>query len=113
MAIESSSSPRLLCFASAVDTTTGRFTIASRSRIATWGWLMIGVARTAPNCPGLVIVKVPPWTSSGWRVRSRARCATSASAARHALEAQPLGLTDHRHHEAAVQGDRDAEVDIL
>ena len=40
-------------------TTTGRLTTASRSRIATCGWLMIGVARIAPNWPGLVIVNVP------------------------------------------------------
>src|SRR5882724_10963048 len=50
---------------SAPSTTTGRFTTASRSRMPTWGWLMIGVASTAPNWPGLVIVKVPPATSSG------------------------------------------------
>ena len=45
---------------SASVTTTGRLTIASRSRIATCGWLMIGVAMIVPNWPGLVIVNVPP-----------------------------------------------------
>ena len=57
-------------------TTTGRLTTASRSRIATCGWLMTGVAMIEPNWPGLVIVNVPPWTSSGrsWRERAaRAR----------------------------------------
>ena len=74
---------------------------------------MIGVARTAPNCPGLVIVKVPPWTSSGWRPAIPRPLRDVGDRRRHALEAQPLGLTDHRHHEAVVQGDRDAEVDVL
>ena len=45
--------------------TTARLTTASMSRIATCGWLMIGVAATAPNWPGFVIVNVPPRTSSG------------------------------------------------
>src|SRR5256885_241025 len=36
---------------------------------------MIGVASTAPNCPGLVIVNVPPWTSSGSNLPSLARTA--------------------------------------
>src|ERR1700740_2448219 len=62
---------------SASVTTTGRFTIASRSRIPTWGWLMMGVAMIAPYCPGVVIVHVPPWTSSRGRCRDRARRATS------------------------------------
>ena len=42
---------------------------------------MIGVASTAPNWPGLVIVNVPPWTSSGCRRFSRARAARSPIAA--------------------------------
>ena len=53
--------------------TTGRFTTASKSRIATWGRLMIGVAMIEPYCPGLVIVKVAPCTSSGESCRARSR----------------------------------------
>ena len=45
---------------SASVTTTGRLTTASKSRIATCGWLMIGVAMIDPYWPGLVIVNVPP-----------------------------------------------------
>ena len=41
-------------------TTTGRLTIASTSRIATWPSGMIGVPISAPKTPGLVMVKVPP-----------------------------------------------------
>ena len=93
------------------STTTGRFTIASRSRIPTWGWLMIGVASTAPNWPGLVIVNVPPWTSSGSSPPARARSATSAIPA--ILQAEALGLADHRDDQALLEGDRDPEVDLL
>jgi hypothetical protein len=57
--------------------TTGRLTTASRSRIATCGWLMTGVAMIEPNWPGLVIVNVPSWTSSGLSVRDRAERASS------------------------------------
>src|SRR5215208_2906112 len=63
---------------SASVTTTGRFTTASRSRMAICGWLMIGVASTAPKAPGLVMVKVPPLSSSGESCFLRARCATSS-----------------------------------
>ena len=42
---------------------------------------MMGVASTAPNWPGFVIVNVPPWTSSGSSLPERARSATSAMAA--------------------------------
>ena len=42
---------------------------------------MIGVAITAPNRPGLVIVNVAPSTSSGPRRPARARSATSPIAA--------------------------------
>ena len=73
-------------------TTTGRLTIASRSRIATCGWLMTGVAMIEPNCPGFVIVNVPPRTSSGASARARARFATSRMRAAEALDAEVLGV---------------------
>ena len=53
--------------------TTGRLTTASVSRIATCGWLITGVAMIEPAPPGLVIVNVPPRTSSGVELRRRAR----------------------------------------
>ena len=62
------------------EMTTGRLTTASRSRMAIWGWLMIGVAAIAPKAPGLVIVNVPPRTSSGDSSPARARRPSSAMA---------------------------------
>ncbi len=41
----------------ASSTTTGRFSIAPTPRIATCGWLMIGIPNSAPKTPGFVIVK--------------------------------------------------------
>ena len=94
--------------ASGPSITTGRFTIASRSRIATCGWLMIGVASTAPNWPGLVIVKVPPLHVVGLSAPARARSATVGDRRRHALEAEALGLLDHRHDQPVFERHRDA-----
>ena len=38
----------------------GRFSTFPTPRIATCGWLMIGMPNSAPKTPGLVMVKVPP-----------------------------------------------------
>ncbi len=64
----------------ASSTTTGRFSMVPTPRMATCGWLMIGMPNWAPNWPGFVIVKVPPCTSSGFSRFERARSATSAMA---------------------------------
>ena len=44
--------------------TLGRFSILPTPRIASCGWLMIGVPNRPPKTPGFVIVNVPPVTSS-------------------------------------------------
>jgi hypothetical protein len=58
---------------SGVVMTLGRFSIDPTPRIATCGWLMIGIPAYGPNPPGLVIVKVPRWMSSGDSFLVRAR----------------------------------------
>ena len=74
--------------------TTGRLTTAPGPRIATCGWLMIGVSHSAPTLPRLVIVKVPPPSSSGPILLVRVRSATSAIfLARPAIERSPASLT--------------------
>src|SRR4051794_25073259 len=130
----------MLSLPSASVMTTGRLTTASRSRIATCGWLMIGVAASAPYWPGFVIVNVPPRTSSGWSARSRARragarmrrprppsgraCAARATgtkspspsrgAAAEPLVGEVLRVADDRHDEPVlVERDGDAEVDPI
>ena len=72
-------------------TTTGRFTIASTSRIATWPSGMIGRPISAPNTPGFVIGNVPPLISSGESVFVRAFSASSITDARQADQVPLLG----------------------
>src|SRR2546426_6043252 len=54
-------------------TTLGRFSIAPTPRMATCGWLMIGAPAYEPNTPGLVMVNVPRWISSGDSFFARAK----------------------------------------
>ena len=61
----------------ASSTTTGRFSIAPRPRIATLGWLITGKPKSPPNTPGLVIENVLSCTSSGFSFFDRARSARS------------------------------------
>src|SRR5437763_1047346 len=65
---------------SASVTTLGRFSIAPTPRIATCGWLMMGAPAYDPNTPGLVIVNVPRWISSGDSFLVRARSPRSLRA---------------------------------
>ena len=55
--------------------------MAPTPRIATCGWLMIGMPNCAPKMPGLVMVNVPPCTSSGFSFFV-ARAAARSSIAR-------------------------------
>ena len=95
-------------------TTTGRLTIASRSRIATCGWLMIGVAMIEPYCPGFVIVNVPPRTSSGVSSPARARLARSLMRAGQPLDGQLVRVADDRDDQPVLaERHGDPEVDVL
>ena len=58
--------------------TTGRLTTVPVPRMATCGWLMIGVSNSAPRLPVLVSVKVPPASSSGLTCPALVRPARSA-----------------------------------
>src|SRR6266436_5393965 len=60
------------------STTTARFTTEPVPRIATCGWLMIGVSNSAPRLPVLVSVNVPPARSSGLTCPALVRAARSA-----------------------------------
>src|SRR5262249_25136630 len=57
--------------------TMARCSTAPTPRMATCGWLMIGMPNKAPNAPGLVTVKVPSATSSGLSCFVLARAARS------------------------------------
>src|SRR3954467_9574904 len=111
-------------------TTTGRLTTAAVPRIPTCGWLMIGVSKRAPRLPVFVSVKVPPPSSSGVILLRRGRAARAgvfpgvaavvwwaAGAVGQvgdlpgdAGDVEVAGVPDHRHQEAALGVDGDAEV---
>src|ERR1035438_6920919 len=57
--------------------TMGCLVIPPTPMMATFGWLMMGKPKTAPNWPGLVIVKVAPSMSVGMSFLSRSRVAFS------------------------------------
>ena len=97
---------------SAERTTTGLRTIASVDRIATCGWLMIGIVNTLPAEPLLVIVNVPPLISSGLSLRLRARPARSLISRAIARSRLVSADAHHRHQQAlVVEIDGDADVD--
>ncbi len=87
--------------------TTGRFSIVPMPRIATCGWLMMGVPKRLPKTPGFVTVNVPPCTSSTlsfFAARAVGQVVHGPGEAEHVLL---VGVVDDRHDEAPVEGHRD------
>ena len=74
---------------------------------------MIGMPNSAPNTPGLVIVNVPPCTSSGLSCLAARAVGEVGDRAAQAEQVLLVGVLDHRHDQAPVERDRDAEVDVL
>ena len=79
-------------------------------RIATCGWLMIGVSNSAPRLPVLVSVNVPPPSSSGVILLFAGALGEVGDLAGEAGDVEVAGVLDHRHQQAALGVDRDAEV---
>ena len=88
--------------------TIGRLTIAPVPRIADCGGTKIGVSNSAPTEPVLVMVKVPPDSSSGPILLSRVRLARSAILRAMPADVQVVGALDHRHDQPARGVDGDA-----
>ena len=82
-------------------------------RIALCGGFRIGVDISEPNTPPLVIVNVPPVSSSSVIAPSRARVAKAPTRLLDLGEAARVGVAQHRHDQAAVGRDRDADVVVL
>ena len=74
---------------------------------------MIGVASTAPNWPGLVIVKVPPCDVVGDQPPVARAGGDVGDRRGQPLEAEPLGLADHRDDQPLLERDCDPEVDVV
>ena len=97
---------------SAVATTTGLRVIASVDRMATCGWLMIGMVNTLPAEPLLEMVNVPPLISSGPSLRLRRAARQIVDLAGDGPQPLALGATYHRDEQAlVVEIDGDADVD--
>ena len=82
-------------------------------RIALCGMLRIGVDSSEPNTPPLVIVNVPPVSSSSVSLPSRARVAYADDRLLDLAERQRIGVAQHRHDQAAIGRDGDADVVVL
>ena len=61
--------------------------------------------------PPLVMLNVPPVSSSSFSAPSRARLAEIGDRLLDLGEAHAVGIADHRHHQPARAADRDAHVD--
>ena len=82
-------------------------------RMALCGALTIGVDISEPNTPPLVMVNVPPVRSS-IAMRALARLAGVGGDFFFDLgEALGIRIAHDRHHEAAIRGDRNADVVVL
>ena len=74
---------------------------------------MIGMPNCAPNVPGLVMVNVPPCTSSGLSCLARARVGQVGDAAAEPEQVLLVGVLQDGDDEPPVERDGDAEVDVL
>ena len=92
--------------------TAGCFSIVPTQRIAACGWLMIGVPMIEPKTPGLVIVKVPFWTSSGLSFLPARPLAQVVDRPGQAEQRELIGVLHDRDDEAPVERHGDAEVDV-
>ena len=74
---------------------------------------MMGVAKTLPKLPKLVIENVPPCTSSGFNWRERARVARSTMERCRPDDVFLVGVANHRHDQSIFQRHRDADIDFV
>ena len=74
---------------------------------------MIGVNASMPKAPRLVTVKVPPRISSAFSLSLTGPLDQVARSVGNFAQAQRLHVAQHRHDEAFIQFDRDADVNRL
>ncbi len=83
------------------------------ARMADSGWLMMGVPNSPPKTPALVRVKVEPVVSSGMQLFGAGTESEVGESAGKIDEGALLGLADDGHDEAPLEGDGDAEMNVL
>ena len=79
-------------------------------RIATSGWLTIGVWKRPASLPALVTVNVEPRSSSGLSVPARAASARRSTSACELVDRRRVAAADDRDDEPVVGLHGDAEV---
>ena len=82
-------------------------------RMPLCGGFRIGVESSEPKMPPLVMVKVPPVSSSMASLPSRASPPSSAIAFSISAKLEPVGVAHHRHHQALLGADGDADVVVV
>jgi hypothetical protein len=90
----------------------GRFSMEPVPRMADVPSGMTGMPTTVPSTPGFVMENVAPWISSGLSLRSRARAARSLMRRAMPTRFSSSAFLDHRHDQAGVEVDGDADVDV-
>ena len=81
--------------------------------MATCGWLISGSPYRAPNMPGLVMVNVPCWTSSGFSFFGPGASRQIVDGATQAEEILLVRVPDDGNDQSLIQRDSDPEVDVL
>jgi hypothetical protein len=79
-------------------------------RMALWGGLMIGVERSEPKIPPLVIVKTPPSRSARAILPSRAFAAVIGDGLLDRGDGEVVAIADDGHHESLLGRDGDPDV---
>ena len=74
---------------------------------------MIGVEYVPPTEPRLLIVNVPPLSSSRSNLPSRTVVGQLVQLGGDLRDALAVGVAQHRHDQAALGVDRDADVHVL
>ena len=90
--------------------TTGRSAIRPMLRIATSGWLTIGVWSSPASLPALVTVNVEPRSSSGLSGPVAGRFREALDLLRQLVDRGRVAAADDRYDETVVGLDGDAEV---
>ena len=93
--------------------TTGRSATRPMLRIATSGWLTIGVWKRPASLPALVTVNVEPRSSSGFSVPARAAFDEPGHLGGQLVDRRRVAAADDRYDEAVVGLHGDADVVAL
>ena len=81
--------------------------------MATSGALMMGVKAVPPMPPRLEIVKLPPCISVGLEFSGTRFLRQRSQRPRDLEDTQPIGIGDHRNHQAIRRVGGEANIEVL